>query len=222
MRREAKDERDDLVGRHDRTWRDRAVARPSTRRLSCGVAREIPKGLEIAKQPRARGAPMSRFLLYLSVFLGAATPIVEVWIAVPAGILLGLPIFPAMVVGFLGNAASLVPLILAGDRLRAWWNARRRARGGEPVSPRSRAGKSSSRARRLFDRYGIPGLAFLGPFVVGVHVAAVAAIGAGADRRRVLVWFLFALATSAVFFGTLAVLGLATFVDPQQLPDLGG
>ncbi len=163
---------------------------------------------------------MSRVLLYLSVFVAAATPVVEVWIAVPAGILVGLPIVPTMVVGFLGNAATLVPLIVAGDRLRGWWAARRPARAA--ADTRRRGGASSRRARRLFDRYGIPGLAFLGPFVVGSHVAAVAAIAAGADRRRVLVWFLIAIAISAEFFGMLAVLGLATFVAPEQLPGVSG
>lgn len=166
---------------------------------------------------------MSQFLAYLTVFLAAAVPWLEVLLVVPAGIVAGLPSAPVAVVAALGNVATLVPLVLGGDRLRAWWRRRRARRRGDAdtdldgQAPSARSG----RAARLFERYGLPGLAALGPLVTGIHVAAVVALTAGAERRRTLVW----LSAGVVVWSALAagatVLGVDALIDRDQVPDLG-
>ena len=54
---------------------------------------------------------MNDLLLYISVFVGAAIPVLEVWIAVPLGVIAWLPWFPAALAGFFGNLLSLLPII---------------------------------------------------------------------------------------------------------------
>src|SRR5690606_23899621 len=130
-----------------------------------------------------------------------------------AGIVAGLPVGPTAAVAAAGNVATLVPLVLAGDRLRTWWRERRRRLDGTPdhahedgdggtLRPRGR------RASRVLARYGLPGLAVLGPLLTGVHVAAVVALAAGAPRRATVWWLSGGVAVWAVLAGLATVAGL--------------
>ena len=154
---------------------------------------------------------MSDILLYLAVLAAAATPWLEVVLVVPAGMIAGLPVVPTVVVATVGNLATLAPVVLAGDRLRA--RVRRRRRGDSP-----RRDHSGGRARRLMDRYGLPGLALLGPVVTGAHVAALVAIAAGSERRATLVWLGGGVAAWAVAVGLLTMLGVDLLAE--RAPDL--
>lgn len=153
-------------------------------------------------------------LAWLVVFLAAATPWLEVLLVIPVAILAGLPAPMVVVVAAAGNIATLVPLILGLARLRGWWH-RRRGRPAGGASPRG------ARARRVFGRYGLPGLAVLGPLLTGVHVAALAAMAAGAPRRGTAVWLSGGVVVWAAVTGALSVLGVEVLFEPEQLPDLG-
>jgi len=163
---------------------------------------------------------MSTTLVYVGVFVAAAIPWLEVLLVVPAGIVAGLPPVPVTLVAIAGNTATLLPLVWAGDRLRGW-TRRRRARQDEdgPVDVGGGAHGRDGRARRLLDRYGLAGLAALGPLLTGVHVAAVVALAAGSDRRRTSLWLTAGLVVWAVIAAAATVLGLDAFVDPEALPD---
>jgi uncharacterized membrane protein len=167
---------------------------------------------------------VSELVAYLTVFVAAAIPWLEVLLVVPAGVVAGLPPIPTALVGALGNTLTLLPLVIAGDRVRAWWRERRRRRGGsddaDDDAADARASSRGARAKRAFDRFGLPGLALLGPLLTGVHVAAVAGLAAGAERRATAVWL-----TAGVFLWSflaagLTAFGIDAFVDPDALPDL--
>ena len=64
-------------------------------------------------------------------------------------------------------------------------------------------------------RHGVPGLAALGPLLTGAHLAALVAMVAGADRRRVLVWFAVSVTTWSLGVGVATALGLELLVDPD-------
>lgn len=157
---------------------------------------------------------MSELVVYLLVLGTAATPWIEVLLVVPAGVLGGLPLVPTVVVATVGNVATLVPVVLAGGRLRSRFLRRR---GRESDAPSGRG----SRARLLLDRYGVPGLAALGPLLTGAHLAAAVAMAAGAERRRALVWFPAGVAVWAIIAGVLAALGVDVFFDVGSAPQLG-
>jgi membrane protein DedA with SNARE-associated domain len=156
---------------------------------------------------------MSELVAYLLVLVAAGTPWLEVLLVVPAGVLGGLPVVPTVVVATVGNVATLVPVVLAGDRLRERFVRRARHRGREPSG-------RGGRARRLLERYGVPGLAALGPLLTGAHLAAAVAMAAGANRRRALVWFASGVAVWAGIAGLLTVLGVDVLFDRTAAPDL--
>jgi uncharacterized membrane protein len=199
---------------------------------------------------------MNELLAYVTVLVAAAIPWLEVLLVVPAGIVAGLPPAPTALVGAIGNLLTLIPLVLAGDRLRSWWTRRRERRSAprpedhrapadaptdthtardEDHAPdetgaapddasgaRQTGSGRSRRAKRMAERYGLPGLAILGPLLTGIHVAAVAALAVGAERRRTLVWLSGGVVVWAAIAAAATVLGLDALVDPDALPDLLG
>lgn len=144
---------------------------------------------------------------YVLVFLTAAVPVLEVMVVIPASVALGLHPFPVGILAFLGNATTLVLAVVAGDRLAAWFSARR--------TPRSRSSERGARrrerVRKLMQRWGMPGLALLGPISVGSHAAALAAVALRIPRRRVLFWSVGGVAAWSVVFTILSAAG-ASFV----------
>ena len=173
---------------------------------------------------------MRTLIAYLTVLVAAAVPWLEVLLVVPVGILAGLSPVVVVVVAAVGNVASLVPVVLGGDRLRAWWRARRRARAastadGEgdaaPAGAAPEGSGRSARAQRVLDRYGLPGVALLGPLLTGIHVAALAALAAGAPKRPTLLWSTAGVVAWSLITGVATVLGVDALVDPDALPDLG-
>ncbi|MFD1563177.1 small multi-drug export protein [Haloarchaeobius amylolyticus] len=146
-------------------------------------------------------------LRYALVFLFAAIPVVEILVVVPAGIGLGLDPVATGVVAFAGNVTSVYALVAFHRRLSRWLRTRRPATDQGPSD-------RYARARSLWDRYGLPGLAVGGPVLTGVHVAALVALLAGSSSRPVAgwmtvgigVWTVLLVAGSA--FG-LSLLGLA-------------
>lgn len=140
---------------------------------------------------------------YVLVFLAAATPVVEVLVVVPAGVLAGMPPVPTAVVAAAGNLSTVVLVAITGDRLLGWWQRRRPAPDDAPPSRRS------ERARELARRWGVPGLAFVAPLTTGTHIATVAALATGSDTRRVLRW----MAGGLVFWSVVAAAVTAAGLD---------
>lgn len=141
---------------------------------------------------------------YLLVFLFAAIPVIEILVVIPIGIGVGLHPVTTGAVAFAGNVLSVGLLVVFQRRITTWWLAR-----GDG-SPR---GGRVGRARRLWDRYGVPALGFGGPVLTGVHVAALVALLAGSRPRTVVAWMTVGIAVWTVILvvasvTTLSLLGI--------------
>lgn len=108
-------------------------------------------------------------------------PWLEAVVVIPVGsILAGLNPVAVVVAGLSGNLLTVALAAVYGERLRLWWTARRA--GAAPASgrPAPHSGPDgSSRARRVqrvMQRWGLPGLALLGPIGLGTQLSAVPAI----------------------------------------------
>jgi uncharacterized membrane protein len=138
---------------------------------------------------------------YLLVFLAAATPVVEILVVIPAGVLAGMPPVPTALVAVAGNLSTVALVAVAGDRIVGWWRQRRPRTDDGP-------GRRSERAGELARRWGVPGLAFLAPITTGTHLATVAALATGSGTRRVLRWMAAGLVVWAVAVAAAAAAGL--------------
>ncbi|MET3574275.1 small multi-drug export protein [Bhargavaea ullalensis] len=134
------------------------------------------------------------FTAYGLVFLLGAVPMVEAYVIVPVGVLGGLSPVLALAAGIAGNVLTVLVVVLFMDRYRRWRERRRK----QPAA----GTKRSERAARLFQKYGVPGLALLGPLIVGSHLAAFLAVTLGGTKRAAFLW----VAASIVFWAILTTL----------------
>lgn len=142
---------------------------------------------------------------YMLVFIGAAIPWLEVLAVVPLGIIWGLSPMLVMIVAFLGNMATVIPVVLIFDKLKVWY-VRRHKNPGE-------ASKRNVRAVQLFQKYGVIGLALLGPVLLGTHVAAFIGMSLGATKRNILIWMTISIAGWVLVVGLLTAFGFDLFVN---------
>ncbi|MFC6904748.1 small multi-drug export protein [Halalkalicoccus tibetensis] len=139
-------------------------------------------------------------LRYALVFLFAAIPWFEIFLVIPVGIGLGMNAVAVAALAFLGNALSVYAVLVFHDRTRSWL-ARRRRREATPGI------RSRGRARDVWDRYGLAGLALSAPLITGVHLAALIALTAGSGKRAVGTWLTASIAlwtvvlTAASYYG---------------------
>ncbi|MFC7231408.1 small multi-drug export protein [Saliphagus sp. GCM10025308] len=134
---------------------------------------------------------------YALVFALAATPLLEILVVIPLGVALGLDPVVVAVTAFTGNVLPIYGIVLAADRVASWLESRR---SGEPSARRKRA-------IRIWNRYGLPGLALLSPVTTGVHLAAVLALSLGARGRDTLAWMTGSIALWTVLITLVSVVG---------------
>jgi hypothetical protein len=113
------------------------------------------------------------------IFLSGAIPWMEAIAVVPSGIALGINPVATVVAAVIGNSITIVMFAYAGASIRSRISERRLAKGKSSESPRF------EKAVKAFDRYGIYGMAALGPLIIGTQFAAAASVAAGVKPLRV-------------------------------------
>jgi Ca2+/H+ antiporter, TMEM165/GDT1 family len=116
---------------------------------------------------------------YFGIFLAGAIPWFEAIGVVPVGILFGLDPVLTVLAASVGNIITIALFAYAGDKIRNWVIERRRKKGIEPKSGRY------EKAQKAFDKYGIYGMAALGPVLIGTQFAAAASVASGVKPFKV-------------------------------------
>lgn len=121
---------------------------------------------------------------------------------VPGGIALGLDPTATVISAAIGNAITIFLFAYLGSGIRGWIVQRRVSRGKSPES------QKFEKAVRAFDRYGIYGMALLGPVIIGTQFAAAASVAAGVKPLRVSI-----LITSSMVLWASAIAALMVAFD---------
>ena len=140
---------------------------------------------------------------YAVIFLLAAVPWIEAVVAIPLGIIRGLSPVVVVAVAFLGNWSTVILVIYLFEKIKEFWNRKK----GTQTPP----GKRQERAKKIWNKYGLPGLSLLGPILIGIHIAAFIGLTLGATRNWTLLWMTISLALWSVVFGVASHYGLLTF-----------
>ncbi|MCJ1908631.1 small multi-drug export protein [Planococcus ruber] len=141
---------------------------------------------------------------YFLVFLGAAIPWLEIALVIPLGIVWGLSPFWVMVMAFVGNMLTVLALIIGFDKFKDWYLKRQEAKG-------KTGSKKSERAKAIWNKYGLPGLALLGPILIGTHIAAFIGMTLGATKRNTTIWLTVSIGLWTLVFGLATALGFDFF-----------
>ena len=129
----------------------------------------------------------------------AAAGALDVWVGIVTGLALGLSPALSGAVSVAGAVAGVTLVVALGGRLRELVYRSRRLAGRR------------ERVERVWERYGIPGVALQAPLLTGPILATLLALALGAPPRPLLVWML----ASVVFWGAViagaAALGFSMF-----------
>lgn len=136
------------------------------------------------------------------IFLAGAIPWMEAIAVVPSGIVLGLDPIATVIAAVIGNAITIFLFAYLGSNIRAWIIKRRVAKGKSAESPRF------EKAVKAFDRYGIYGMAALGPVIIGTQFAAAASVAAGIKPLRVSL-----LVTASMILWSIAIATVMVIFD---------
>ncbi len=114
----------------------------------------------------------------LGVFIAGAIPWMEAIAVVPSGIALGLNPVATVSAAAIGNAITIFLFAYLSDKIRQKIIKRRISKGKRGDSVKF------EKALKAFDKYGIYGMAFLGPIIIGTQFAAAASVAAGVKPFR--------------------------------------
>ncbi len=103
---------------------------------------------------------------------------VEIWLAVPTGLALGLPAFIVWIVTVAGAGVSVALVASTGGMFRDWL-LRRLDKDGTP---------RTGRIYGVWLRYGVPGWGLMSPLFMAPPMGTAVALMLGAPRRRLMLW----------------------------------
>ena len=135
----------------------------------------------------------------IGIFLAGAIPWMEAIAVVPSGILLGLNPVATVIAAIVGNALTIFLFAYLGSSIRSWIVKRRITKGKTGESPKF------EKALKAFDRYGIYGMAVLGPLIIGTQFAAAASVAAGVKPLRASVLVTISMILWAIVIATVMV-----------------
>ncbi|WP_100398094.1 small multi-drug export protein [Bacillus sp. FJAT-44742] len=139
---------------------------------------------------------------YILVFALSAIPFFEAYAVIPLAIIAGLSILPSIVIGLAGNLLTVLFLVLFIEQIKAW---RKKRKGVEQEQHQS---KRHKRAQKLWQRYGLPGLAVIGPLFVGSHLTAFMCVTLGGSKHKTVYWVLGSISLWSIVFSVLAYYGI--------------
>jgi hypothetical protein len=140
------------------------------------------------------------------IFIAGAIPWMEAIAVVPAGILFGLDPALTVIAAVAGNAITIFLFAYASSGIRSWLIKRREAKGKTGDSPKYQ------KAIAAFDKYGIWGMAALGPILIGTQFAAAASVAAGVKPLKVSI-----LITASMALWSLAIAWVMVALGVQIL-----
>ncbi len=136
---------------------------------------------------------------WIGVMLISAIPFVESYFGAAIGVLVGVHPAVAIAAAIVGNAVSMLAFVLGADA------ARKKVRSGreQAAEPTPRR----ARLKRMFDRFGVPGVSLLGQTVLPSQITSGAMVSFGASRNAVILWQCISIVLWGVLFGLLALGG---------------
>lgn len=158
---------------------------------------------------------------YFVVFILAATPWIEILVVIPMAVAYGLHPLGVSLIAFTGNVLPVLGIALAYRKWIAWRNRKKENPNSHSFAHESNhdfaysegdtdsTSKGKSRARNLFNRYGLPGLALLGPLLTGIYPALLMALALKNSFRHIAFWMTVSLALWAAGLGIASFYGLS-------------
>lgn len=136
----------------------------------------------------------------LALALISAIPFVESYGGGFIGVVVGVPIWATLLAAVIGNTAAVAIVVYGAHWIREQIVKRRK-----PKEMSERQLKRREKGKRLFDKFGVPGVSLLGPLALPSQITAPMMVSFGANRHLVMLWMFVSIILWAVGFALLAV-----------------
>lgn len=137
---------------------------------------------------------MELLIKLLTVFgLGA----VELWVAIPAGFAMKLPLAVTAITAASGAMLGLLIILNAGERIR-----------NRLLKRVNTLGERNRYIHRISDRYGVAGLGLLSPLLIGAPLGTALGIALGLPANRIFFWMSLGIIVCSIGLTIITELGL--------------
>ncbi|HIZ34807.1 MAG TPA: hypothetical protein H9815_03435 [Candidatus Ruania gallistercoris] len=134
-----------------------------------------------------------------ALVLVGAVPFIESYLGSFLGVLVGIEPMIAVPAAVVGNVLCTFLLIATSSRVRT--AATRSSRPGSTGEPAAQPTGRRQKVAKYLDRFGVPGVALLGPIVVASQITAPTLVALGATTRSVYLWMGLSIILWGVAFG---------------------
>ncbi|HEY6504607.1 MAG TPA: small multi-drug export protein [Chitinophagaceae bacterium] len=123
----------------------------------------------------------------------------EIYAAIPAGFAFGLSPWTIFFASIAGGLAGVFVAAFLGDKIRAFFHKKK------PVKEKT---NKHPAVTRIWNKYGIVGLGFLGTLSVGAPISIAVGVGFNANLKKLLTWCCIGVLTRCMLFTLLGHYGL--------------
>ena len=140
--------------------------------------------------------------MFLEIASVAALASFEIYAAIPAGFAFGLPAWIIFFASITGGLAGVFVAAFLGDKIRSFVSKYKKKKEEKP---------KTGLVYRIWDKYGIIGLGFLGTMTVGAPVSIAVGVGFNAPLKKLITWCCLGVITRCLVFTVIGYHGAKLF-----------
>lgn len=140
--------------------------------------------------------------MFMKIATVVALASFEIYAAIPAGFAFGLSPLVIFFASIAGGLSGVFVAAFLGDKIRAFASKYKKKKEEKP---------KSGLIYRIWNKYGIIGLGFLGTITVGAPVSIAVGVGFNAPLKKLITWCCLGVITRCLFFTIIGYHGAKLF-----------
>jgi membrane protein YqaA with SNARE-associated domain len=140
--------------------------------------------------------------MVLKILTVAGLATFEIYAAIPSGFLMGLSPWTIFFASVVGGLLGVFVTAFLGDRIRKFFSKNK---------PAKKEVKQHPVLHRIWNKYGIVGLGFIGTMSVGAPICIALGVALNANLAKLLTWCCIGVITRCIIFTLIGYYGLKLF-----------
>ena len=141
--------------------------------------------------------------MFLKILTVAGLATFEIYAAIPAGFALGLSPWTIFFASLTGGLVGVFVAAFLGNRIRSFFHKKKHTKEA--------AEKKHPAILKLWNKYGIIGLGFLGTVSVGAPISIAMGVGLNVNIKKLVTWCCIGVLTRCIVFTLVGYYGLQLF-----------
>ncbi len=141
--------------------------------------------------------------MFLKILTVAGLATFEIYAAIPAGFAFGLSPWTILFASLAGGLTGVFVAAFLGDKIRAIFHKNKPSK--------ENAQQKHPMIMKLWNKYGIIGLGFLGTISVGAPISIAVGVGLNANIKKLVTWCCIGVITRCIVFTLIGYYGLQLF-----------